>query len=92
MSSYLSLSPRCLYGRCVTDYYRHRRRRAAARRRLASIDLTLAAIADPEFLLGVYRELKSTGGPAAGLDGIHYDDLSITEIAAALATSCRCDP
>lgn len=91
MSTYLAFRPRCVFGRCVTDYYRRRRNRTAERQRpsVESGGLTLATVADPEFMLGVFRDLKSAGGQAPGLDGIRYDDLSTAEIAAVLRQVAR---
>lgn len=50
---------------------------------------TLAAIADPENLLRVFLDRTVSGGQAAGLDGIHFADVSETEAAAALRQISR---
>jgi retron-type reverse transcriptase len=42
---------------------------------------TLADIANHEFLLIVFEEMKRKGGQAPGLDGLRYDDFSRSEIA-----------
>ena len=72
---------------------RRRRTRAAARRSrsLPPSDGAprLADIADPENMLRVYRELRISGGKAGGIDGIRFEDLSVTEIAAALKVVAR---
>jgi hypothetical protein len=70
-----------------------RRRRAARRQPAGSGNrgavLSLAAITDPENLLLVFRRLRATGGQAAGLDGIRFDDLSTAEVAGALRHVAR---
>lgn len=42
---------------------------------------TVPEIADHEYLLAVFDHMRQHGGPAAGLDGISYGDLSRTEAA-----------
>jgi hypothetical protein len=72
------------------QWWRRRRvkcRLEKARRQFAlppGILPTLAFVADHEFLLYVFEEMKSKGGQAPGLDGLRYDDLGRGESAAAL--------
>ena len=51
--------------------------------------MSLEQITASENLLRVHRRLKATGGPAAGIDGITYDDICTTEVADALRHASR---
>jgi retron-type reverse transcriptase len=72
------------------DWVRRRREKKRLEERMKQFALgpgtlpTLDRIADHEYLLCVFEEMKRSGGQAPGLDGIRYEDFSKSEIAAAL--------
>ncbi|WP_254511404.1 reverse transcriptase domain-containing protein [Anatilimnocola floriformis] len=53
-----------------------------------ALRLTFEHVLEPEYLLGLFQELKQNSGPAPGVDGFSYADYSITEIAAVLREVC----
>ncbi|HEX3659754.1 MAG TPA: reverse transcriptase domain-containing protein [Pirellulales bacterium] len=69
--------------------YEQRRARRLLRERMPPSEVTnpilsFQQIVSPENLLRVFREMRVTSGPAPGVDGLTYDDFTITEVAAIL--------
>jgi retron-type reverse transcriptase len=72
-----------------SHHYHRRRRRRQQEKAKEQFALrprtlpTLAFIANKDYLLWVFEQMKRRGGQAPGLDGLRYQDLSRSEIAAA---------
>src|SRR5687767_4864194 len=60
---------------------RHEERRLRRQRELvqAAFPVTVAQIADRDYLYECFQTLRRDNGPAPGIDGITYDDLSNEE-------------
>lgn len=62
--------------------YQHRQKKREREVAQARNTVTLAEIADHEFLLGCFKQLRSQGGWGTGLDGVTFSSLSPGEWAA----------
>lgn len=80
----------------LRDYCHRRRSRARAcqpRRTIHCVDqpsdLSLAKIVAPENLLAVFKHLRAKAGRAPGVDGVKYENFSLSEMAGVLRKVSR---
>ncbi len=59
--------------------YKYRRKKRERQQAQAQKRVTLAEIADHEFLLQCFKQLRSSGGWGAGIDGVTFSSLSPSE-------------